>query len=149
MNVSNPGQQPTRELWVPCTYTDAGGGLAQDQSHVIGWSVAVGNSNIAEFVVPYDFNTILAAVMRCKGVVNDAALTVNRYATYGAPGQSHIVHNEQELTGTWVTVVNEVFEVDMLAVLGDIEADDQVGVRLAMRGAGDDFYSYGFRLRYL
>jgi len=118
-------------------------------SHVVGWAAAINDDCIAEFVVPHDFTLILSAVFRCKGVVADAALQINRHATYGAPGQSHVVHNEQELTGTWVTVVNEIFEVDMTQVLTALAPDDQVGVRLAMRIAADDFFAYGFRLRYL
>lgn len=134
---------PTREFWIPTT--------AAPPEFYNQW--AVRNCQAADiayicFRVPHDFTAIVSAEVVIIPQFTNAVFALNIRSIYAAVGEAQNTHVEQDLAGTFDLTIDVLAAIDISGILTALAADDEVGIAIERRVAGDNFYTLGIRFRY-
>ena len=143
-----PGEDPTRELFVPATGT-IGGTIAYTGTARAAVVLAGANQRaLGSFFVPADFKAIIEAVIIVNPTATKAAANWDITTKCAAAGEAENTHEQTDAASTYNVMASQLFEVDISGLLTGMLAGDYCGFVLMEGTAGDNVDVIGFRLKY-
>jgi len=145
MNISNPGDPPTKQFFIPVTFASL---QTNYTYHTVGECNAASEQANMEFMVPHDFHTLIECLIFVIPRFTTAAAVWYLNCNYAGLGEAYNIHTERDLVTTYDVTDNQIFAVDASGVLTSLAAEDCVGLGLQQGAAGDNVNVLGVLFRY-
>jgi len=148
MNISNPGEPPTKELFIPISFPGTGGVFNSAGNFAGIFIDLLNDKTFGHLIIPIDFTAVVEAVLLVVPGATQAAAEWTLMTQYAAPGENYTTHSETDATGTFDVTADCFFEVDFSGLLMNLVARDILGVRMILRRNGDSARVLGIRFKY-
>ena len=137
----------TKEIFLPTAGAYGGCGMLGD----FGVSPLLDDPTryaSCDFFVPWDFRALAEAALVIIPTTTDAVNDIDIYSDYGRIGEAYNTHTGTDEASTYNTVANQLFEIDITALLASLDAGDYVGIRTRAFRVADPVYLVGVRFKY-
>lgn len=142
-----------KELWVPCTVANLTGGSTPAPLEGLGGfpgaKLIVANDEACiGFKCPDDFTAIISALVIVIPKATQAAANWDVFTNYGAIGALYSTHSASDTATTYNVTVNNLYGVNIAALLTSLAVGDYVGIRFLLSDSTHDVHVIGFFLQY-
>jgi len=149
MPINNPSAAApplTKELWAGAALQS--GVEATFNGDYIGCPLLINEIARVCFFIPWDFVTIIEAVLMVIPNATNAVANWDIASDYAAPGEAKDIHSEADAAATYDVTLDEIFEVDVSGILSNLSPGDYVGIRLMPADVASNVHVIGLRFRY-
>lgn len=104
----------------------------------IGNHIAYGIDDINDYhgfimYVPTTFETLEKAVLVVISEVTKSSVDLDIYIDYGKDGEAENAHSESDTSSTYNLTADEMTEIDISALLANLEAGDYLGMKVILK----------------
>jgi hypothetical protein len=136
------------QLWVPvANFFQSSWGYLQSRSTFPGAPLS-GADAYAEMsgICPVSYAALATAQILVIPTATQAAADWDVSVEYAAPGEAYNAHSGSDTVTTYNVTADQIYAVDIKAILASIVAGDLMGVKLTQKTAGHNVHVLGLRL---